>query len=567
MKNFLVKTKDWFKNHLPTKRRLIQLYAALLTNANIKGFATGKIYTGSTKTACVPGLNCYSCPGAIGACPLGALQDSLAASSTRAPAYIFGILILFGLLLGRVICGFLCPFGLIQELLYKIRSPKLRKNRFTRILSYFKYVLLGILIAIPVIYAGIPSFCKYVCPAGTLEGAVSLLANIENSDFYAMLGYLFTWKFAILVVVVVACVFIYRAFCRFICPLGAIYGLFCRLSLLGVKLDKNKCIDCGLCIEGCKMDIKHVGDHECIQCGECIPVCPVQAITWKGSKIFVKNTLPVAQPAAAEGGKVDLLSLSKSNAAVVVTTPVKDSAEVCAAPVVGAEGANASGAEISADVPSEGTLSEAAKPSKFKAAIKAFGAKFKNRRFALEFTAWVLAITVLITALVYYAVQETKSTMVYGVGDKAPTFTLQVYESAGTWNEFSTIECKGKVTVINYWYTDCDPCKAELPYFESIYEEYDGAINMFAVHSYSAVPSGGVQAWLDGNVDRNGRAWNSYEITFAQDTEETCTYLMFGGKYAYPMTVVLDANGVIDFVKQGACSETELREAIVAAMN
>lgn len=567
MKNFLVKTKDWFKNHLPTKRRLIQLYAALLTNANIKGFATGKIYTGSTKTACVPGLNCYSCPGAIGACPLGALQDSLAASSTRAPAYIFGILILFGLLLGRVICGFLCPFGLIQELLYKIRSPKLRKNRFTRILSYFKYVLLGILIAIPVIYAGIPSFCKYVCPAGTLEGAVSLLANIENSDFYAMLGYLFTWKFAILVVVVVACVFIYRAFCRFICPLGAIYGLFCRLSLLGVKLDKNKCIDCGLCIEGCKMDIKHVGDHECIQCGECIPVCPVQAITWKGSKIFVKNTLPVAQPAAAEGGKVDLLSLSKSNAAVVVTTPVKDSAEVCAAPVVGAEGANASGAEISADVPSEGTLSEAAKPSKFKAAIKAFGAKFKNRRFALEFTAWVLAIAVLITALVYYAVQETKSTMVYGVGDKAPTFTLQVYESAGTWNEFSTIECKGKVTVINYWYTDCDPCKAELPYFESIYEEYDGAINMFAVHSYSAVPSGGVQAWLDGNVDRNGRAWNSYEITFAQDTEETCTYLMFGGKYAYPMTVVLDANGVIDFVKQGACSETELREAIVAAMN
>lgn len=566
MKNFLVKTKDWFKNHLPTKRRLIQLYAALLTNANIKGFATGKIYTGSTKTACVPGLNCYSCPGAIGACPLGALQDSLAASSTRAPAYIFGILILFGLLLGRVICGFLCPFGLIQELLYKIRSPKLRKNRFTRILSYFKYVLLGILIAIPVIYAGIPSFCKYVCPAGTLEGAVSLLANIENSDFYAMLGYLFTWKFAILVVVVVACVFIYRAFCRFICPLGAIYGLFCRLSLLGVKLDKNKCIDCGLCIEGCKMDIKHVGDHECIQCGECIPVCPVQAITWKGSKIFVKNTLPVAQPAAAEGGKVDLLSLSKSNAAVVVTTPVKDGADVCAAPVVGAEGATASGAEIS-DVPSEGTLSEAAKPSKFKAAIKAFGAKFKNRRFALEFTAWVLAIAVLITALVYYAVQETKSTMVYGVGDKAPAFTLQVYESAGTWNEFSTIECKGKVTVINYWYTDCDPCKAELPYFESIYEEYDGAINMFAVHSYSAVPSGGVQAWLDGNVDRNGRAWNSYEITFAQDTEETCTYLMFGGKYAYPMTVVLDANGVIDFVKQGACSETELREAIVAAMN
>ena len=714
MKNFLVKTKDWFKNHLPTKRRLIQLYAALLTNANIKGFATGKIYTGSTKTACVPGLNCYSCPGAIGACPLGALQDSLAASSTRAPAYIFGILILFGLLLGRVICGFLCPFGLIQELLYKIRSPKLRKNRFTRILSYFKYVLLGILIAIPIIYAGIPSFCKYVCPAGTLEGAVSLLANIENSDFYAMLGYLFTWKFAILVVVVVACVFIYRAFCRFICPLGAIYGLFCRLSLLGVKLDKNKCIDCGLCIEGCKMDIKHVGDHECIQCGECIPVCPVQAITWKGSKIFVKNTLPVAQPVAAEGVKVDLLSLSKSNAAVVVTAPVKDNAEASSAPVVGIEGAT--GSDNSPEVAFKGTPSaEAAKPSKFKAAMTAFGAKFKSRKFVLEFTAWVLATAVLITALVYYNHPEepetTLSTMtfttyrsaasdsgesytlnytdnkmdvlyfwrtdleesvngidelivqkekyganvnilaihsiykdnrdvqafidekgwadsgiifaqddsfvnayshfggdisvpstitvvvgknaaiisqdtgtdgieklgeslasaqsqfVYGVGDKIPAFDLELYKSQSTATQFTDKSILGKVTVINYWYTDCDPCKAELPYFESIYEEYDGAINMFAVHSYSAVPSGGVQAWLDSNVDRNGRAWNSYEITFAQDTEETCTYLMFGGKYAYPMTVVLDANGVIDFVKQGACSETELRNAIEAAMN
>ena len=252
---------------------------------------------------CLPGLNCYSCPGAVGACPLGALQDSLAQSGTHAPAYIFGILILFGLLLGRLICGFLCPFGLIQELLYKIRTPKLRKNRFTRILSYFKYVLLGVIIAIPLIYAGIPSFCKYVCPAGTFEGAIGLLSNGNNTDFFSMLGYLFTWKFCVLVVVVVASVFIYRFFCRFICPLGAIYSLFCRISMLGVKLDKDKCIDCGLCIQGCKMDIKRVGDHECIQCGECISVCPVQAISWKGSKIFIKNTTPIGQPAVAEGEK------------------------------------------------------------------------------------------------------------------------------------------------------------------------------------------------------------------------------------------------------------------------
>ena len=132
------------------------------------------------------------------------------------------------------------------------------------------------------------------------------------------------------------------------------------------------------------------------------------------------------------------------------------------------------------------------------------------------------------------------------------------------------MECKGKVTVINYWYTMCDPCKAELPYFESVFEEYNGEINMFAVHSASALPPGGtagVQKWLDEEVDKNGRKWNSYKLTFAQDTEEINSYVMLGGKTAFPMTVILDKSGVIDFVKQGACSEQELREAIINAMN
>ena len=263
------------KNRL---RLMVQAGAAALSNGYAAGFLRGRIYTGPVKYFCVPGLNCYSCPGAVGACPLGALQDSLSQSGTRAPAYIFGILILFGLLLGRIICGFLCPFGLIQELLYKIRTPKLRKSRFTRILSYFKYVLLVIVIAIPIIYAGIPSFCKYICPAGTFEGAIGLLINPANADLYTMLGVLFTWKFGVLIALCVASVFIYRVFCRFLCPLGAIYGFFSKVAMLGVKLDKNKCTDCGLCLSKCKMDIKRVGDHECIQCGRCAQVCPKQAI-------------------------------------------------------------------------------------------------------------------------------------------------------------------------------------------------------------------------------------------------------------------------------------------------
>lgn len=289
MKKFFGKIKNWFVRHKPSKRRLIQLYSALLYNANIKGFINGQIYKGPTKNVCVPGLNCYSCPGAVGACPLGSLQNALSASKTRTPAYIFGTLILFGLLLGRTICGFLCPIGLGQELLYKIKTPKVKKSKVTRVFSYFKYVVLAVLVvAVPLIFA-VPGFCEYICPAGTFEGGVGLLSNSENEGLLAILGPLFTWKFMLLVIIVVCSIFIFRFFCRFLCPLGALYGFFCRVAMLGVKLDKTKCTDCGLCISVCKMDIKNVGDHECVHCGACISVCPTKAISWKGSKLFVRE--------------------------------------------------------------------------------------------------------------------------------------------------------------------------------------------------------------------------------------------------------------------------------------
>ena len=119
----------WIRNHLPTQRRLIQLYAALLYNAHLKGYITGEIFTGKTKSVCVPGFNCYSCPGAVGACPLGALQNAIAASgSRRTPVYVLGILMLYGITLGRTICGYLCPFGgSLQELVHKIPTFKVKK--------------------------------------------------------------------------------------------------------------------------------------------------------------------------------------------------------------------------------------------------------------------------------------------------------------------------------------------------------------------------------------------------------------------------------------------------------
>ena len=279
----------------PSKRRLIQVYAALLYNAHIKGFIEGEIYTGKAKIVCVPGLNCYSCPGAAGACPLGALQNALAYSGKTAGFYILGILLLYGTIFGRTVCGYLCPFGLIQELLNKIPTPKIPKSRLTMALSYLKYIIAAVFVFGITLWFGlkhgmtVPGFCKYICPAGTLEGAVSILSNPNNSSEFAMLGGIFTHKFVMMLVIGLVCIFCYRAFCRFVCPLGAIYGLFNKYNIIGVKIDKNRCNGCGACAAHCGMDVRYVGDRECINCAKCMDVCAQKAISVKAGNVALKT--------------------------------------------------------------------------------------------------------------------------------------------------------------------------------------------------------------------------------------------------------------------------------------
>ena len=267
------------------KRRLIQLCAALLYNLNLKGFAEASIYKGKSKGLCVPGLNCYSCPGAVGSCPLGTLQNALSAMDRKLPFYILGVLLLFGVTMGRTICGFLCPFGLVQELLYRIPVPKIKKNRVTQELSKVKYVILAVFVIIlPVVFKAasglpVPAFCKYICPAGTLEGGIPLV--LLDDSLSGLAGALFHWKVLVLAVILVSACFLYRSFCRILCPLGAIYSLFAPVTLLGVRIDRDTCVDCGRCVRTCKMDVRQVGDRECIQCGECMKECNVDAIYWK----------------------------------------------------------------------------------------------------------------------------------------------------------------------------------------------------------------------------------------------------------------------------------------------
>ena len=265
-------------------RCLIQAAATLLSNIHLPNFFKGKIYQGNGKTVCVPGLNCYSCPAASGACPIGAFQSVVGSSKFNFSYYITGFFILLGVIFGRFICGFLCPFGWFQDLLHKIPGKKLSTARL-KPLRYLKYVILVVFVILLPIFVtnpigmGDPFFCKYICPQGVLEGAIPL--SLFNAGIRSALGRLFTFKSIILVTVVVLSILFY---CKWICPLGAIYSLFNKVSLTGIEVEKTKCIGCGQCTKACGMDVNilRTQNHpECILCGACIKACPKDALHYQ----------------------------------------------------------------------------------------------------------------------------------------------------------------------------------------------------------------------------------------------------------------------------------------------
>ena len=301
------KKKAGASHFLARFRGWIQAGATLLTNIHLPNFVKGEIYQGKGKTVCVPGLNCYSCPAASGSCPIGALQAVVGSSKFSFSYYITGFLILLGVLLGRFICGFLCPFGWLQELLHKIPTKKLSTKKL-KPLTYLKYVILAVMVVLlPAIIVsdvgiGDPFFCKYLCPQGVLEGAIPLSA--VNAGIRAALGSLFTWKLAVLLTVVVLSVLFFRPFCKWICPLGAFYALLNKVSLFQMKVDKNKCVSCGKCARVCKMDVdvtKTPNHTECIRCGMCISTCPTDAVQFRyGFGIGKDKSKPVETPEKCE---------------------------------------------------------------------------------------------------------------------------------------------------------------------------------------------------------------------------------------------------------------------------
>ncbi|MCQ3035744.1 MAG: 4Fe-4S binding protein [Bacilli bacterium] len=507
------KVKEFFLKIKPSRRRIIQLYAALLTNANLKGYITGKFYKGPLKSVCTPGLNCYSCPGATGACPIGSLQATLADENKKTVMYVLGIILLYAIIFGRTICGYICPTGLIQDLLYKIKTPKLKKNKVTYVLSYLKYFILALLvIGVPLALSmtakgtPLPAFCKYICPAGTLGGGVLLLGNANNVSKFEMLGGLFTWKFALAVVLVVAAIFIYRVFCRFLCPLGALYGLFNKLSILGIHVNKSTCTHCNACVSHCKMDVKVVGDHECINCGECKTVCASNSISFGGEDIVQYFHRRKAE---------DLANAKIAESPEQITI-----------------------------VNEEQTLPVKNKPSKKKLSKKAI----TNIAIFVPLTA--LTVGTLIYVNFFEKKVSDEPTEGYRVGDLCVSKELKLINGEeGTWK---IEDWRGKISVINFWGTWCTPCVDELPEFDEVYKEYSTDVEVIAIHQGSKLyPENKVNSFIQNR-------WSDFTIHFAMDDVDDQYFYKLGGLEDWPITTIVDQEGIIRYTHDGAISKSVL---------
>lgn len=260
-------------------RFAVQVLSLVLANSfflsRLKGF-------------CYPVLNCWACPAASFACPLGALQNATSDAAYSVggpggplrnlllaiPVYALGTLLLFCAFFGRMMCGWLCPFGWLQEQVARLRK---RKLPIPRPLGYLRYVFLAALVFVVPYLTHTPWFCK-LCPQGALEGG--LLQPVVDPSLRGMIHGWWALKQGILVATLVAMIFWRRPFCRVICPLGAIFSLFHRMSAWDIRWEEGKCVHCRWCVRACPAGIdprSEVNGHACVGCLEC-QKCPYDAI-------------------------------------------------------------------------------------------------------------------------------------------------------------------------------------------------------------------------------------------------------------------------------------------------
>ena len=202
--------------------------------------------------------------------------------------FFFSTLV-FTVLLGRAMCGFLCPMGLMQDIMDKIRKKTKTKgiSANEKIYSAFKPIKwFMILLFIGLCFIG-GNFCDF-CPALTVS---PILAGLGVSLYVS--GFL-------MIFILIGSFFKRRLFCN-VCPLGYLVGLFHKISLFRIKKDCTACTECGACYEACPMGIKiiyterekaDVTEANCIMCGECVKCCPEDnalSLTVAGKKLYTAS--------------------------------------------------------------------------------------------------------------------------------------------------------------------------------------------------------------------------------------------------------------------------------------
>lgn len=249
------------------RRTVVQTIATVVANSGIPAL----------KLCPYPGLNCYACPLASFACPMGSLQNFLIIR--RLPYALVGLFALIGGALGRAVCGWACPLGLMQDLLARL-GPR-RKLLRTQKGSWLRYAVLLLIAIMGTLALGMPLFCK-LCPAGSLEAGIPQV--VLRPHLRRLIGPLYWVKMGLLLAFVIGALIIKRPFCRFLCPLGAVYSPFNKVSLMRLEVDESTCTKCGACKHVCPVDLsvyENPNSDACVRCLECTR-CPSVTVSWVG---------------------------------------------------------------------------------------------------------------------------------------------------------------------------------------------------------------------------------------------------------------------------------------------
>lgn len=249
------------------KRRIIQTISLLLLHSS---------WGPELKWLCNPVLSCHSCVLSWFACPIGVFVHF--SGYHLFPFLPLGMVLLVGVFLGRLLCGWACPFGFLQDLLHKVPAIKISLPPWT---AYIKYALLFLLVILTPYLWGestMYSFCR-VCPAGTLQASLPTAIASGFSTF--QMATLVRW--VVLAAILAFAVVSLRSFCKVLCPLGAILAPLNYLSFWVITTPRETCLSCKKCDAACSTNIQPSvrinlkvaanRDPECIVCHECQFAC------------------------------------------------------------------------------------------------------------------------------------------------------------------------------------------------------------------------------------------------------------------------------------------------------